>query len=221
MHKYFEIWKDALTKPKETFAKQAKKGGIREALMHSALGGLIQGLLLAATLALLPGYSSLGAIAGSAFIAVMAVVMIIVSPIASMISVLIISGVFYLFAKLFGGNGTYDKQTYLYAIFYAPLAVISSVLALIPAIMMFVPGLTMVSTVLGMTIRLLVFVYTVYLLTLALKEVHKYSTGKAVLTWLVPVLIVGIFLAVFLAAVFSLVASNPALFANATALKTY
>lgn len=217
MNKYFQIWRNALTKPRETFARESKKGGIREALMHAGLAGLIQGIITAATMMLLPAFSSLGAVAGGTFVALMAVMMIILMPIGAMISILIVSGVYYLFAKLLGGNGTYDKQTYLYAIFYAPLAVILAVLALIPTVIMFLPGMTMVSSLIGMTLRLLVCIYMVYLLTLALKEVHKYSTGKAILTWLIPALILGVIILVFVGAILSIIAANPGLFANITA----
>ena len=87
-----------------------------------------------------------------------------------------------MFAKIFGGKGNYSLQTYLISLYRAPLLPIVNLFAVIPL------G--------GIIIRIAAEIYAIYLTTLALKETHNYSTGRAVATWLVPAIIIMLFLAV-------------------------
>ena len=100
---------------------------------------------------------------------------VIVTPIVSIISWLIGSGIYYIFAMILGGRGNYKTQSYLIAIYSAPIAIITSIIGLIPLV-----GI----------LNFLVFLYSLYLLTLALKETHRFTTLKAALTWIIPLVLI-------------------------------
>ncbi len=175
----FNIWKDVLMEPIKTFKQQEKKADLTQGLIHIAIAGVISGFFTG--IAALMGMGALGAMGGvsaslmGAGIGAMAfVISLIVTPIITVIGFIVISAIIYIFAMIFGGKGDYVKQTYLIALYAAPLIVINSVVGLIP----FLGGL----------IAFLVSLYGLYLLTMALKQAHKVSTGKAVAIWIVPIL---------------------------------
>jgi len=93
---------------------------------------------------------------------------------------LFMSAVFLLFARLFGGRSSYTVQTHLMALIYAPYTIISGLLGLIPC--------------LGGLGQLAIFIYTFYLLTLALQAAHDVTAGKAVAIWLVPIAVLVVLL---------------------------
>jgi len=177
----FNLWKDALVKPAETFKKEEKKADFGKGIKHIGIAGIIAGVILGiAAMAGLTltgsmfGLGSLGAGAGiGAFL-----LLLVITPIYFVIAWLIGSGIIYIFAMIFGGKGDYKTQSYLIAIYAAPLSIILMILMLVP--------------VAGPIINFLIVLYSLYLLTLALKQTHKVTTGKAVLIWIIPVAIVAI-----------------------------
>ncbi len=185
--KYFQKWYDALTKPKKTFRKERKNVSLKEAAKHIGLAGLIAGVIEAIIFIFL-NFSSKGLV----FSATVSISLIILLPILAIISLFIGSGIIYLFAKLFGGKGDYNTQTYFVSLYQAPLIPITGLITNIP--------------VLGTIINFIIQIYILYLTTLALKETHNYSTGRAVATWLVPVIILMI--TVVLIGVFYISASS-------------
>lgn len=181
---YFQKWYDALTKPKETFKKEKKNASLSEAAKNIGLAGLIAGIIQAiVTLAL----------STSLFSVVFAAASIVLMPIVSIIAMLIGSGVLYLLAKVFGGKGNFNTQTYLFSLYQAPIILIATLVSFIP--------------VAGIIIGFVIELYALYLLTLALKETHNYSTGKAIATWLVPMIIL-IVITLILAAVVAIWAQS-------------
>ena len=183
----FNLWIDSLTKPIKTFKKEKHNANLTEGAIHIAVAGVISGFIVglyqmvigaAITSEIFPMFSGLVGVA--AFFG-----SLILTPIMSVIGWLITSGVLFVFALLFGGKGNYKTQSYLYAIYSAPLSIISSIVSLIPLI--------------GPFLALLALVYGLYLLTMSLKEAHQYSIGKALLTWLVPFLIIAVIIIVAIA----------------------
>ncbi len=87
----------------------------------------------------------------------------------------IVTAIVWVVAKLFGGKGGLMDQANLVATFVVPLTVVIAILNLIP----FAGGL----------LALVVEIYSLYLLTLALSVVHNYTTVRALLSWLIPGLI--------------------------------
>lgn len=84
---------------------------------------------------------------------------------------LITGGIFYVFAKFLGGSGELKGQLYLVSLYMPLIIIISSLL---------VPF---------QTLNILVSLYGLYLLTLALKEIHMFDMPKAILSWFIPLLI--------------------------------
>jgi hypothetical protein len=96
------------------------------------------------------------------------------------LSFLIGSGFYWLVAKLLGGTGSYEGQTYLLGTFTAPLMIVNGVISIIP--------------IAGGCIAFLISIYTLVLTYFALKVSHDFTSGKAIVTLLIPVLI-GVLLA--------------------------
>jgi len=91
------------------------------------------------------------------------------------IAFLIGSGVHFLIAKLFGGTGSFEEQTYLLATFSAPIMIINGIFSLVP--------------VLGGCLSIFVFIYQLVLTYMAVKVAHRLGPGQAVVVALGPTLI--------------------------------
>ena len=83
--------------------------------------------------------------------------------------------VLLIFARLPGGKGSLGTQAYLQSLLYAPLVIIQQTLIVIPIV--------------GFVLFILVAVYSLIPTTNSLKAAHEYSTKKAILTWLLPILL--------------------------------
>jgi len=181
----FNVWIESLTKPIPTFKKEKKNANLVEGAMNVAVAGVITGFL-SGLFALIFGSTIAGAffpmasgvVGVAAFLAAL-----IMTPILSVVSWLIGSGIYYIFAMLLGGKGNYTTQSYLIAIYSAPLSVVSAILGLIPVV--------------GLFIAIIPGLYGLYLLTMSLKEAHSFTTGKAVLAWLLPILILVLLAIIF------------------------
>lgn len=179
--KMIKLWKEALLNPKQTFKKEKKKADLGSAVKQVFIAGLIAGIITA-----LVEFSS------------ESLITLVSSPIAAILGLLLGSGFYYLFARLFGGKGSYREQTYLIAIYSAPLSIISSVVSSILILSAVADSLFLLAPFLLVSLGL--FVYSLYLLTLAFKEAHGLSTGKAILTWLIPLIIVFVIIVLALLA---------------------
>ena len=186
--KMFDLWKKVITQPARTFKQQRKKANLSEGAKHIVVAGVISGVI--ATLLGLAGLSAMGmenlfglAVWGTAGL----LALVIILPIMGIIGWLINSGIFYVISLLLGGKGNYTLQSYLIALYSAPIMVITYLFIAIP--------------ILGWVILFLISIYSLYLLTLALKETHKFSTGRAVLVWLLPIIIVVVLILIFAVAI--------------------
>jgi hypothetical protein len=83
--------------------------------------------------------------------------------------------VLFIFARLLGGKGSFGAQAYVQSLFYAPLAVFQQVLAVIPIV--------------GRPLFFLFAIYSLVPTTSSLKAAHGYSTWRAIITWLMPILL--------------------------------
>jgi hypothetical protein len=170
IYMYFDLWKNALLKPKQTFKKEKSKKDLGKSTKSVLAAGIIAGIIA--------GLASLDA--------ALFLINIVAYPIAATLSFLISSGIYYLFARLFGGKGSYAAQSHLISLYLAPLFIVTTILLLVPAI--------------GTWLNLAVAIYSLYLLTLVLKEIHGFTTTRAVLTWLIPLMIIFV-ISIVLAAV--------------------
>ncbi len=89
---------------------------------------------------------------------------------------LIGSGIFFVIAKLFGGDGDFSEQTYLLATFTAPITIVNAVIGVVPY--------------LGGCVTFFISIYQLVLTYYAIKVSHNLSSGKAIMTVLVPILVI-------------------------------
>lgn len=190
MH-WIEVWKSVLMHPKETFADEKKGSNIMEGAKQVALAYAVAGIIIGIVIAIFgagPAAMFLGpmaAVAGVAAIVVTPVMLVIMGLITSFIG----AGIIHVMSKLLGGTGTFAQQYYLMAIWMAPVMLLGMVLNLVPIV--------------GQLIGLLLNLYGLYLGTLAIKEAQGLSTLKAVLAWLIPIIVLGILAMVVAAAMFA------------------
>jgi hypothetical protein len=83
--------------------------------------------------------------------------------------------VLFRFARLLGGKGSFGAQSYAQSLFYGPLALVQQVAAVVPTV--------------GPLLFALVAVGSLIPTTTSLKAAHGYSTVRAVLTWVIPVVL--------------------------------
>jgi hypothetical protein len=96
---------------------------------------------------------------------------IVVVPLMFLISV----GVYFLLAKLLGGNGDFGRYAYLNAAFSAPIGILITLLSLVPFAGCISP---------------LISIYSLVLVYFATKAEHQMSSGRAIWVVLIPVLVV-------------------------------
>jgi hypothetical protein len=85
-------------------------------------------------------------------------------------------GILFLFAKLFGGTGTFLQQAYAFALFSVPIQGISAIAGLVP--------------VLGGLVSFALGIYSIFLAVFAISASHRLTTGRAVAVVLLPAAIV-------------------------------
>jgi len=83
--------------------------------------------------------------------------------------------VLFIFARLLGGKGSFRSQSYMQSLFYGPLALVQQVVAVIPGV--------------GRAVFVLVAASSLIPTTTSLKAAHQYSTVRAVLTWVIPIIL--------------------------------
>ena len=192
------LWINAILKAKETYAAEKTNANWRDALINLSVIPIIAGLLLGIAVAFLGTFLSM--IPGLEALKTLGVLAIIVLPIvfviAAWIGSIIGAAILNFIAKLLGGQGNFLQLFYIISLCTPLLSVITLVLNVIPV----------VGGLIGLILDL-------YFMTLAIKEVHQLTTGKAVLTWLVLVIIAIIvafvFAAAMLAALFGAGMVNP------------
>ncbi len=174
----------ALVSPMDAFKKYGGKVSWGEAFKDVAVAGILLGvsagfgiflsILLGLGIAGPSGMnimSNFGSGLGIAFAVGAWIMSIVLTPIEMIIGWLIGSLLLWIVAKILGGKADYSEQTTNLSFVQAPAMLASAVVAWIPVI--------------GSILAGLVWLYTLYPLTINLRETHRFSTEKAVLTWLV------------------------------------
>lgn len=120
--------------------------------------------------------------------------MLIFVPLAFIIG----SGILFVVAKMFGGEGDFEEHTYLLATIWAPITIINAVLGVVPF--------------LGACLTFIISIYQLVLATFAIKVAHNLPGGKAAATVLIPILVVFLCL---ICAFFFMMLTFSALFSGA------
>ncbi len=205
----FQTWLNVLTKPGEaTFEEELGKP-------HATLGTSVIWIVMAAVLAaffgifgalldgLIGGGSSMMQALAGADIPPEALAFMAASTgggvvggffctlILTPIFFLIFSAIYFGVAKLVGGEGDFERQTFALATFTAPLMIVNAALQVIP--------------ILGGCAAFALYIYQVVLTYFAVKVAHNLTTGKALIVTLVPLIICLICAGIFVAGIVMLV----------------
>jgi len=104
------------------------------------------------------------------------------------------TGIYWLIAKAFRGQGPFLQYVYCYLLIYVPLGIISYLLLLVPGVGIFV------SSALG--------IYEIVLLIMMTSGVHRMSGGKATLAVLILPIILIILACIGSVSLFAIIASS-------------
>lgn len=170
----FRLWKVALTNPEKAISSQAGKAGYAKGILMLCLAGALYAVISAVLTS-----NFLVLAFGTAAFAVTAPIMVLVG-----------AAVVFAFAKILGGKGGLREQFYVSAVLLSPiilLAACAKVLLIVPII-----GFLLKAAAL-----FVLDVYALYQITLALRSIHDFSTIRAILSWLLPLLIVTIVVIIF------------------------
>ncbi|MCC7446354.1 MAG: YIP1 family protein [Anaerolineae bacterium] len=179
-----ETWTKALTKPsEETFVEIANdpNASSGRALTWVFIASIISAVIGVGLQALFGPIVSPQSFGGTDFEAIgmgsltgaSLLSLVCVAPIAAVVGVALFAlvvGVTNVVAKALGGTGNYDKLIYATAAYAAPLSLVSSVVSGIPIV-------RYIGFVIG--------IYGLVLNVIAVKAVHQFSWGKAVMSSLV------------------------------------
>lgn len=180
--KMMQVWQNALTKPNETFAAEAKNDKV--GLMDGVIGYGIAAAIMSVVNSVIQMAISLITYGFSITTIIGGIFAIPISFVVSIIGLLIGAGIMHIIASILGGKGTYGKLVYLYSLFAAPLMIV---------------GIASIVPCLGSIIMLAVGLYSLYLLTLAIKANYALDTMKAVIVWLIPLIVLTIIMVVAIA----------------------
>jgi hypothetical protein len=174
---WHQVWIKALTQPSEnTFTDllgREPDPSMGKAFGWVALSSLIAGVI-AVILSPFTNALSFGMMTGEDFIATLvgsAVGLICAIPFVIILAVIgfaIYSAVIQVVGRVLGGQGTYDELTYAFAAYGAPLGVVSAIVSAIPVVNL------CLSPFLG--------IYWLVLNVMAVKAVHRFDWGRAILT---------------------------------------
>ncbi|MBI4498270.1 MAG: YIP1 family protein [Chloroflexi bacterium] len=199
----FQSWATVLTQPAvATFDRERPAASLDKVLVAILLAGLVAGVGSAlgqlVLLLFLPGLVTDGERAFDPLFAeqmaptaVGIVVGVIVAPLAALIGFFVWAGVLFLVAKVLGGPGDFVAHSYLLSLSAAPLTAINGVLSIIPC--------------LALLAAIPVFIYQLVLTTLALQSAHRFTVGRAIAVWLIPVAVLFFLGLCFAVLIFALV----------------
>lgn len=183
-----ETWKQAFLNPKEAFKGLATtKLGIKDGIENIGSAMIISFLITSILALIFTGMFGVMAIAGLFFgLAIYVIVAVIVS--------LIYGAAMLLMAKILGSKVEFGKLFYAYSIPTSAITMATLVISVVSIVVAFIPMLGVLEIILSI-IQLLVGLYGIYLLTLAIKAVTKLPILKSVAVWLVPTIVIFLFLA--------------------------
>jgi hypothetical protein len=111
----------------------------------------------------------------------------IASPMIAVVGISISSAVYRWIASLLGGQGAWDKLVYCFSAVAAPFTLTTILLS---ALMLMLGSIIPGFTICGSLITLPISIYAIALNVMALDAVEGFGTGKALLTFFIPVIII-------------------------------
>ncbi len=181
-------WREVVLHPKEIFKKENKASSLSYGAKSVLLSGIISAIIIVLLGIVSPtSITRFEPLFGQDATVAIAIFTLIFIPVFSVVGWLIVSGIFYLFAKLLEGKGTFVSQSHAVALVNSAFGIVSTILSvIISLVVLSSPGASLiVQTTAGVALS----IYNLYVITIALKNVHKYSTLHALITWVIPVII--------------------------------
>ena len=169
-----------MTKPAETLkAEAANKNGMAEGAMGYALAAIVAALFV--------GISVLFSAISSGPLAGLGLLLVPVAFVGVIVFSFIGAGMTHICAKLLGGKGSFTKYYYLSSIIHVPIMIIGYAVGLVPC--------------LGSLVSLALGIYSIYLIVIALRELHGFSTMRAIVAYILPILVLAAIIAVLFVAI--------------------
>ena len=193
--KWYEIWRDVWTNPGvEAFwsiLKERDHSATRgfiwigvTSLVLGLAGALTSGPIFSRMSSQVPSFLSTGETL------ITALCTLILAPIITIISMMILTGIFHLIARLFHGNGTWGDLVFCIATVVAPASIISGVLGTVWGLVSQIQILFFLVAIFAGIIGVALAIYNIVLYVLAVKASENVSTGGALATLLIPIGIV-------------------------------
>jgi hypothetical protein len=113
---------------------------------------------------------------------------IILTPIFTILGMIISSGIYHWIARLLGGSGSWTDLVFCLSAVIAPSELIAGAISLISLLFVQMPVLIFIPWGLSFIFG----IYVIILIILAIMAVEKVSAGKAALAYFIPVIIVGL-----------------------------
>ena len=171
-----EVWLKALSQPSvETYQDFVSRPGVssRRAYIWVFLGALVGSALWLLGILFFSSWSALGVKQPSDLVGVYAFLIpafTCLVPLGGLIAILNLifrAGISQVIARALGGSGTYTELSYAFGAYLAPLGIVGGALSLVP----FLNCLT-----------ILVGIYSLFLNILAIRSVHRFGWGKALVS---------------------------------------
>lgn len=193
LEKTFGKWMGALLKTKQTFQNERKNANLLEGFKYILFAAIVDSVFLYAhinavwddfetEIVSLVQETGLSIEINEAF----ASKLVLLNTPLILVTWLTLSLFLVLSAKLVGGKGNFIIQSYLLSLFIAPLIIINGAANLV----------TLRYDTANFLINILFVLFALYLLVLALKETHEYSTIRAISTLVIALIISGALFAV-------------------------
>jgi hypothetical protein len=184
---FWDQWIGILKNPEAEFGKAIYDASFASALLQMTLASVIVGLISAMTT-----YFSVPQELAASLPLFLAASMAM-SGLSIFFGWLLLSFIVLALSRITEGKGSFALQSYLIALFLAPLSVVSVLLSFIPF---------------GVFLVFLLFFYDLYLLFLSIKVAHGFDVKKAAVVVLLSLLLIVV-LAGVINAIFSLFAAQP------------
>jgi len=191
--KALKTWAQAFFRPVDTYNEGKGDPAANNALKQFAMAGLFSGMV--AIIALLP-FVFLGTVGATMhpslaflpwFVALPAI--LVLAPVSAIISGYVGSAVYFILAKIFGGNGSYKDQTFAYSLLYGSNALFEAPFVLLSLI----PIVGFVFSLANLAINIYIWLYNNYKV---MRSVHALSQGKAAAVVLIPPIVAAMLLVV-------------------------
>jgi hypothetical protein len=190
--KWYEIWRDVWTNPGvEAFWSILKEPD------HSATRGFIWIGITSLVLGLLSSITSIpllnrmnsqvSGFLSSGETIFTAICGFIFYTICLIIGIAILTGVFHLVAKIFGGNGKWSDLVFCLAAVWAPANILVSVFSAIWAIFSQIRVLFFLVAIIFGIVAVALAIYNIILYILAIRASENVGTGGAIATVLIPI----------------------------------